>query len=126
MYERAVWRKGGFLIEDCVFCKIIKKEIPAEIVYEDDFAIAFKDINPVARIHYLIMPKKHIPTVLDIQDGEEKIIGHIQTVAAKIARSVLDGKGFRMVVNCLEDAGQKVFHIHYHFLAGPYLKRDPV
>jgi len=113
-------------MEDCIFCKIIRKEIPAEIVYEDDSVLAFKDIHPVAPVHFLIIPKKHIPTVLDIQEEDKELVGHIQFVAAGIVReSGLAGKGFRIVVNCLKDAGQNVYHIHYHLLAGRSLKWPP-
>jgi histidine triad (HIT) family protein len=110
-------------MEDCIFCKIARKEISAEIVYEDDSVLAFKDIHPAAPVHFLIIPKRHIPTVLDIREEDKGLAGHIQFVAAGIARELgLAEKGFRIVVNCLKDAGQDVFHIHYHFLAGQLLK----
>lgn len=111
------------MLEDCIFCKIFRKEVPAEIVYEDDSVLAFKDIHPVAPVHLLIIPKKHIPTVLDIQEEDKDLVGHIHMVAARIARdSGFAGKGFRMIVNCLKDAGQVVFHVHYHLLAGCVMK----
>lgn len=110
-------------MENCIFCKIIRKEIPAEIVYEDDFVLAFKDIHPIAPVHLLIIPKRHIPTMLDLREEDKELAGHIQFVAAGIAReSSFAGKGFRIVSNCLKDAGQDVFHVHYHLLAGRPLK----
>jgi histidine triad (HIT) family protein len=97
----------------------VKGNIPAEIVYEDDRVMAFKDAHPIAPLHYLLVPRKHIPTFFDLKEGDEGIIGHLQRVAGIIAeKQGLREKGFRLVSNCLEDAGQLIFHIHYHFLAG--------
>lgn len=104
---------------DCVFCKIIKRDLDADIVYEDDSVVAFKDINPAAPVHILIVPRKHIPTLLDMGPEDESLVGHLHTVANEIARAFkLDRKGFRIVVNCGSDAGQVVFHLHLHFLGG--------
>ncbi len=120
-------QKGGDLIlQECIFCKIVQKTVPAEIIYEDDRVMAFKDIHPAAPVHYLLIPKKHIPTFLDLTEEEEGVVGHLQRVAGIIAREAgLDRKGFRLVGNCLEDAGQLVFHLHYHFLAGRSLHWPP-
>ncbi|MEW5898921.1 MAG: histidine triad nucleotide-binding protein [Bacillota bacterium] len=113
-------------MQECIFCKIVHKTVPAEIIYEDDRVMAFKDIRPAAPVHYLLIPKKHIPTFLDLTEEEEGIVGHLQRVAGIIAREAgLDRKGFRLVSNCLEDAGQLVFHLHYHFLAGRSLHWPP-
>ena len=113
-------------MQECIFCKIAHKNIPAEIVYEDERVIAFKDIHPAAPIHYLLIPKKHIPTFFDLAAEDEEIVGHLQRVAGMIAeKNGLGEKGFRLVSNCLEDAGQLVFHLHYHFLAGRPLQWPP-
>ncbi|MDW7738907.1 MAG: histidine triad nucleotide-binding protein [Bacillota bacterium] len=104
---------------DCIFCKIIDRELDADIVYEDDKVIAFKDINPAAPVHILIVPRKHIPCLLDMEQDDEALIGHMHRVANEVARAFkLDKKGFRVVINCGPDAGQIVFHLHLHLLGG--------
>lgn len=109
-------------MEDCIFCKIIKKEIPSEIVYEDEEIIAFKDINPAAPIHILVIPKKHISSIIDMKKEDEAIIGRIYSVINKIAEDIgIKEKGFRVILNCGEDGGQEVKHIHFHLLAGKKL-----
>ncbi|AEG16178.1 histidine triad (HIT) protein [Desulfofundulus kuznetsovii DSM 6115] len=114
------------MVQDCIFCKIVKKEIPAEIVYEDDHVMAFKDIHPAAPVHLLLIPKKHIPTFFDLTDEDVSIIGRVQLAAARVARQLnLEEKGFRLVSNCKEDAGQLIFHIHYHLLGGRALQWPP-
>lgn len=106
-------------MEDCIFCKIIKKEIPSEIVYEDEGIIAFKDINPAAPIHILVIPKKHIAKVTDIMPEDEALVGKMYTVINKIAKEQgFAEDGFRMIINCGRDAGQEVMHLHFHILAG--------
>ncbi|MEW6273996.1 MAG: histidine triad nucleotide-binding protein [Bacillota bacterium] len=111
---------------ECIFCKIVNKDVPAEIIYEDDQVMVFKDIRPAAPVHYLLIPKKHIPTFLDLSAEDEGIVGHLQRVAGIVARKAgLAEKGFRLVSNCLEDAGQLIFHLHYHFLAGRPLQWPP-
>ncbi|MGI0152097.1 histidine triad nucleotide-binding protein [Pseudidiomarina sp. WS423] len=102
-----------------IFDKIISREIPAEIVYEDDLSLAFKDINPQAPVHLLIIPKQHIATINDITEEDREIVGHLYWVAAKIAAQYDFAKdGYRVVMNCNEDGGQSVYHIHLHLLAG--------
>jgi histidine triad (HIT) family protein len=114
------------MMQDCIFCKIVKKEIPAEIVYEDEHVMAFKDIHPAAPVHLLLIPKKHIPTFFDLTDEDVSIIGRVQLAAARVARQLnLEEKGFRLVSNCKEDAGQLIFHIHYHLLGGRALQWPP-
>jgi histidine triad (HIT) family protein len=104
---------------DCIFCKIAKGEIPADIVYEDERVLAFRDINPKAPTHILIIPKTHIPTLIDIENGDASLIGHLHIVATRLARDEgLGERGFRLVLNCKKDAGQEVFHIHLHLLGG--------
>ena len=113
-------------MQDCIFCKIVKKEIPADIVYENDDVLVFKDIKPASPIHLLLIPKKHIPTFFDLQPEDSKIIGEVQRAAATVARDMgLTEQGFRLVSNCMEDAGQLVFHMHYHMMAGRPLQWPP-
>ena len=109
-------------MEDCIFCKIINKEIPSEIVYEDEEVIAFKDINPAAPIHILVVPKKHIETLLDIAKEDGELIAHIYEVINKIAiDNGFSKQGFRVIANCGKDSGQEVMHIHFHILGGKKL-----
>ncbi len=109
-------------MEDCIFCKIIKKEIPSNIVYEDSEIVAFRDINPVAPVHILVIPKKHISSLIDLKAEDEIIIGKIYTVINKIVEQEgIKEKGFRVVVNCGEDGGQEVKHLHFHILGGKKL-----
>jgi histidine triad (HIT) family protein len=105
--------------EMCVFCKIVNKELPAKVVYEDDLVMAFHDINPQAPVHILIVPKEHIPTVNDLEEKHKELIGHIFLVARKIAQDMgFAEKGYRILVNCNRDGGQEIYHIHYHLFAG--------
>ena len=107
---------------DCIFCKIINKEIPSEIVYEDEEIMAFKDINAVAPVHILVIPKKHISMLTELKEDDEKLIGRIYTVINKIANEQgIAQKGFRVIVNCGEDGCQEVKHIHFHLLGGKKL-----
>lgn len=106
-------------MNDCIFCKIIKKKIPSKIVYEDDISFAFEDINPQAPVHTLIIPKKHIPTLLDIKDSDFGLIAHLIKVAKDIARwKGISDRGFRLVTNCNPESGQTIYHIHIHLLGG--------
>jgi histidine triad (HIT) family protein len=104
---------------DCLCCKIIKGEIPGSIVYEDDRVLAFNDINPQAPTHVLIVPKRHIESLNDLQPGDDQIVGELVRRAAAIAkeRGISSG-GFRTVFNTNRDAGQTVFHIHLHLIGG--------
>jgi len=106
-------------LSDCIFCKIANKEIPAEIIYEDEDLLAFKDINPVAPAHILLIPKKHVSTLFDLTDENAEIIGRIVLLSKKLAIELgLEEKGFRLVSNCKENGGQTVYHIHFHLLGG--------
>ncbi|SVC09145.1 uncharacterized protein METZ01_LOCUS261999 [marine metagenome] len=118
---------GGWLfMADCLFCKINKGDIPAKKIYDDDEVFAIKDINPQAPVHFLIIPKKHFSTILEIKECDHKIVGLIYSVANQLAKqNGLDQTGFRVVLNCGADAGQSVFHIHYHLLGGRLLKWPP-
>jgi len=102
---------------DTIFSKIINKEIPADIVYEDDLSIAFHDISPEAPTHILVVPKKAIPKLSEINEGDENLLGHLLIVAKKITDDN-NIKDFRLVINNGSDAGQTVFHLHLHILAG--------
>ena len=113
-------------MSDCIFCKIISKEIPSSVVYEDDRVLAFKDISPAAPVHVLIIPKQHISSVMDLNLEHVDLIGHIFLVGKKIARDLgVDSKGFRIVNNCGEDGCQTVGHIHFHLLGGRGLQWPP-
>lgn len=109
-------------MEDCVFCKIIKGEIPSAKVYEDDEILAFKDINPVTPIHILVIPKKHIESLNEIEQEDQMLIGKIFTVIKKIAKEQgIAEYGYRVIANCGEDGGQEVKHLHFHILGGKKL-----
>jgi histidine triad (HIT) family protein len=104
---------------DCLFCKLVRREIPASIVYEDDRVLAFNDINPQAPTHVLVIPKRHIETLNDLQTGDDALVGEVVRRAAVIAAERgLSAKGFRTVFNTNREAGQTVFHIHLHLLGG--------
>jgi histidine triad (HIT) family protein len=106
-------------MSDCLFCKIVNKEIPAEIVYEDDLVLAFKDINPQAPQHLLIIPKKHIDKVSNLKKQEGDLISRMVLKANEIADlQGLADEGYRLVINCGKNAGQEVFHLHLHLLGG--------
>ncbi|MCO6550208.1 MAG: HIT domain-containing protein [Gilliamella sp.] len=112
------------MVQETIFSKIIRKEIPADIVFQDDKVTAFRDISPQAPTHILIIPNKLIPTVNDIKEEDETIIGHMMVVAAKIAKQEgIDESGYRLIMNCNKDAGQEVFHLHMHLLGGKNLGR---
>lgn len=113
-------------MSNCLFCKIADKEIDSDIVYEDDHVIAFNDINPQAPHHLLIIPRKHIATINDIDGTDTALLGKLFIAAKNIARQLdVDENGYRVVMNCNRDAGQTVFHLHLHFLAGRPLHWPP-
>jgi Diadenosine tetraphosphate (Ap4A) hydrolase and other HIT family hydrolases len=103
---------------DTIFSKIIKRQIPADIVYEDEQCLAFRDINPQAPVHILIIPKKAVPTLADATDTDSGLLGHLLLVASKIAGKEGYGEAFRLVINNGESSGQTVYHLHVHLLAG--------
>ena len=106
-------------MEDCIFCKIIKGEIPTNKVYEDEEILAFYDINPAAPIHILVIPKKHIDCIAHLENQDEQLIGKIYGVINKIAEEKgFKEKGYRVIVNSGSDGGQEVMHLHFHILAG--------
>ena len=104
---------------DCLFCKIVSGEISADVVFESDSAVAFRDINPQAPTHVLVIPRQHIATINDLQQGDEGTVGDLFRVAAKIAADEgIADDGYRVVMNCNAAAGQTVFHIHLHVVGG--------
>lgn len=110
----------------CLFCKIVNREIPASIVYEDDRVLAFNDINPQASTHVLIVPKRHIATLNDLGPDDDSLVGSLVRCAAAIARERgIDAGGYRTVLNTNRDAGQTVFHIHVHLIGGRSLAWPP-
>jgi histidine triad (HIT) family protein len=111
---------------NCIFCKIVHGEIPASKVYEDDLVLAFKDINPAAPTHILIIPKEHIPSINEVTPAQQQLMGHILVVAARLAGELgLTEDGCRIVNNCGADGGQTVFHLHFHLLGGRSLQWPP-
>ncbi len=107
---------------DCLFCKIISGEIPSKKVYEDEQVYAFYDINPMAPVHILIIPKQHIDSINGITPENSSVISHIYEVAVKLAKELgVSESGYRVVSNCGTDAGQTVFHLHFHLLGGTKL-----
>lgn len=113
-------------MSDSIFTKIIKREIPANIIYEDDDVIAFNDINPKAPIHILIVPKKQIPTLNDLNENDTELIGKVILRAKDIAKNLgIAERGYRLIFNCNEEGGQSVFHIHCHLIGGKKLGWSP-
>lgn len=111
---------------NCLFCKILAGEIPADIIFESDTAIAFRDINPQAPQHVLIIPRKHVATINDIAQEDEAIVGSLYSAARAIAaQEGIANEGYRTVMNCNEAAGQTVFHLHLHLLGGRQLRWPP-
>ncbi|MDX5297776.1 MAG: histidine triad nucleotide-binding protein [Gammaproteobacteria bacterium] len=113
-------------MSDTLFSKIIRREIPADIVYEDELCLAFRDINPQAPVHLLIIPKKPIATVNDLELQDRELAGHLLFTAGKIAKDMgFAEDGYRVVMNCNDNGGQTVYHIHLHLLAGKPLGWPP-
>jgi histidine triad (HIT) family protein len=107
----------------CLFCKIVDRELPADIVFEDDEMLAFRDISPQAPTHLLVIPKRHVATVNDLEDDDAQLLGRLVLRARALAgeAGIAEG-GFRMVVNCNADGGQTVFHLHLHLMGGRQLR----
>ena len=113
-------------VSECLFCQIVAKEVESDIIYEDEKVIAFKDINPQAPVHYLIIPKKHIETILDLAAEDQELIGHLHQVANQLAvEAGIADDGFRIVNNCKDAGGQTVYHLHFHLLGGRNLQWPP-
>lgn len=112
--------------KDCLFCRIVAKEVPSKIVHEDEHAIAFEDINPQAPTHMLVVPRKHLPGLNDATAEEATLLGHLQLVAAQLARKRgIAASGYRTVLNTGRGAGQSVFHLHLHLLGGRGMRWPP-
>jgi histidine triad (HIT) family protein len=113
-------------MSNCLFCGISEGKIKGTIVYQDASIVAFKDVSPKAPVHLLLIPRKHIAGVLDLEPGDAAVIGHIFVIAAQLAREQgIAESGYRIVVNSGPDAGQSVFHLHYHLLGGRQLSWPP-
>ena len=113
-------------MDDCIFCKIVAGDIPADIVYQDDTVLAFRDLNPQAPTHALVIPRKHVSTLNDLADEDAELVGRMHLAARVVAQQ--DGiaeTGYRTVFNCNEGAGQTVFHIHLHVLGGRRMTWPP-
>lgn len=112
--------------QDCIFCKIAAKELPAKVIYEDEFMIAFPDINPAAPVHALVIPKKHINNLLEIKPEDINLVAHIMETIPQIATQLgLADDGFRLVVNTKDNGGQTVKHLHWHILGGRFMTWPP-
>jgi histidine triad (HIT) family protein len=113
-------------MEDCLFCKIIDKTIPAELIFEDERIVAFNDINPQAPVHVLIIPKEHFASLNDIPEEKKDLLSHILLRARQIAQNIgIKEKGYRIVLNTGKESGQEVFHIHFHLLGGRRMTWPP-
>ena len=111
---------------DCLFCKILAGDIPADIIFESDHALAFRDINPQAPTHVLIIPREHIATINELDAGDEAVVGNLFVVAKQIAKQEgIANDGYRVVMNCNAAAGQTVFHLHLHLLGGRQMSWPP-
>lgn len=113
-------------MDPCIFCQIKEGKLPAKRVYEDDQAVAFEDVHPQAPTHVLVIPRKHIASLNELEGEDEALVGHLFSVGRKIAKERgIDGKGWRAVINTNRDAGQTVFHVHLHVLGGRGMRWPP-
>ena len=111
---------------ECIFCKIIERKLSARIVYEDDLVCAFEDITPQAPVHVLVIPKKHIATLLDLHESDNHLMGHLLKACSTVAgMKGIAERGFRVVTNCNAESGQTVYHIHFHVLGGRRMHWPP-
>ncbi|MCG5509383.1 histidine triad nucleotide-binding protein [Ectothiorhodospira lacustris] len=111
---------------DCIFCKIADGKIPADIVYQDDRVVAFRDLNPQAPLHVLVIPRQHFDTIADMAQADMALVGHMQWVGLEVARQAgVVEDGFRTVINCNADGGQSVYHLHMHVLGGRQMAWPP-
>ena len=110
-------------MEDCIFCKIVAEEIPAVVVYENERVVAFEDIEPMAPVHVIVIPKEHVATVMDITADHADLMVDLMSAVQEVVRiKGIDKSGFRVVINCNQDGGQIVFHLHIHILGGRKLQ----
>jgi histidine triad (HIT) family protein len=113
-------------MQDCIFCKMVAKEIPVTPVYEDEYLLAFPDIKPAAPVHVLVIPKKHIASLLELTSEDASLAGHIMFTIPRIAEKLgLAHDGFRLVVNTKDNGGQTVPHLHFHILGGRFMTWPP-
>lgn len=106
-------------MSDCLFCKIAEKKIPSKIVHEDDRAVAFEDVNPQAPVHVLVIPRKHVASVSELNEADAGLLGHLMLTSAAVAKQKgIAESGYRLVANTGRNAGQTVFHLHFHLLGG--------
>jgi histidine triad (HIT) family protein len=110
---------------ETIFSKIIRREIPAEIIYEDDLALAFKDVNPQAPVHILVIPKKPIPRLADAESQDDALLGHLLLTVKRVAEEAGLANGYRVVINTGSDGGQSVYHLHLHILGGRQMTWPP-
>lgn len=113
------------MTEDCLFCKIVRKEVPSDVVHESDGVLAFRDINPAARVHVLFIPKEHVQSAADLGPDHTALLGEIFGAMASVAADEGLGKGYRIVTNVGGDAGQTVHHLHFHLIGGRSLSWPP-
>jgi histidine triad (HIT) family protein len=117
---------GAAMTDDCLFCKMVAGAIKPDTVYEDDEILAFRDIQPQAPVHVLIIPKRHIATLNDVSDGDASLLGRLLLTAKRVAEEMdIAEPGYRAVINCNRDGGQSVFHVHAHLLGGRRMKWPP-
>ena len=109
------------MADNCIFCKIIRGEIPSRKVYEDDDVLAFHDINPVAAVHFMVIPKEHVPSMAELTDAHQRVMGKIMMLAPRLAQEQGCSKGFRTVINTGEHGRQDVYHLHVHIIGGESL-----
>ncbi|HEV2614077.1 MAG TPA: histidine triad nucleotide-binding protein [Gammaproteobacteria bacterium] len=111
---------------DCLFCKIVRGEIPAKLLYQDDYVVAFADLHPQAPTHLLVVPREHISTINEVNQANSALVGHMIWAATRLAKEAkLDEPGYRVVMNCNADGGQAVYHIHCHLLGGRQMTWPP-
>ncbi|MGC4099653.1 MAG: histidine triad nucleotide-binding protein [Nitrospira sp.] len=113
-------------MSECLFCKIVEKKIPAKLVHEDEYTVAFDDINPQAPVHTLVIPKRHIPSVQDLGTGEDSLFARLLICCTRVAAlKGIQESGYRLVTNTGRDGGQTVFHLHFHVLGGRHMAWPP-
>lgn len=113
-------------MSDCLFCGIVGKSVPSKIVFEDDHCLAFEDINPQAPAHILVIPKKHLTSLAEVQEADAPLLGHLINVCSRVAKdSGIERAGYRVVANTGANAGQSVFHVHFHVLGGRPFRWPP-
>ncbi|MEW5865440.1 MAG: histidine triad nucleotide-binding protein [Bacillota bacterium] len=109
----------------CLFCRIANREVPSDVVYEDDEVMAFRDINPQAPVHVLVIPRRHIDSIAEVSESDRDLMGHVMVTAVRLASNLGVSDGFRVVVNAGEKAGQSVWHVHVHLLGGRVFSWPP-